>query len=126
MTAPTSRVQPPAGGGFTLVEVIVALVLLVTVTLATLELIRRTHVRLGEAERLEVSLWAATAVADSLASGTLGGSGRRPLPGGFELRWRSGAPGAVQVVEPATGAAWIHLDAVVGPGPEPVPGSGVR
>jgi prepilin-type N-terminal cleavage/methylation domain-containing protein len=83
-------------GGFTLLEVVVALVILEVGVLGaagTLLLASRTLTR---AERLERAVAYAAAVLDSLSAGARPGAGARAHFGG-EVRWSVDSTGAVKI-----------------------------
>lgn len=83
--------------GFTLVEVIVALVILevgIVGAAGTMVLASRA---LAEAEHLERAVSALEGVVDSLGADGVGGAGARPFPGG-EVRWGDPVGYAVAVV----------------------------
>lgn len=98
------------GGGFTLVEVVVALVILAVATAATTDvLLLAARDGLG-ADLRERAIWEATAAADSLSRVPGGGAGSRPLPGGSLLEW-GGPDGAgwVRLRDPGADVAWLEL-----------------
>ncbi|HSG46675.1 MAG TPA: prepilin-type N-terminal cleavage/methylation domain-containing protein [Longimicrobiales bacterium] len=80
-------------GGFTLVEVVVALVVLAVATAATTEMLLLAARDGRMADLHERALWEATAVADSLAAMEEVGAGSRSLPGGSVLEWERTADG---------------------------------
>lgn len=99
-------------GGFTLVEVIVAVVLLSVGLLASVSMVSLAARTLGEARRVSLAGAAAESLTDSLLrSGRTGASGMREYPWGV-LRWGPGErPGESRVVatdsapvEPGLGA----------------------
>lgn len=95
-----------AGSGFTLVEVIVAVVLLTVGLLASVSMMSLAARTLGDARRVSLATAAAGSLADSLvAAAGEGASGMREHPWGI-LRWGPGE-GAREVrivaVAPATG-----------------------
>lgn len=85
-------------GGFTLVEVIVAVVLLGVGLLASVSMVSLAARTLGEARRVSLAAAAAESLADSLLrSGRPGASGLRAYPWGV-LRWGPGErPGELRV-----------------------------
>ena len=72
--------------GFTLVEVVVALVLLAVVAIPILELVRLSAAEGNRADLDERILWRVSAVADSLAATGDGGSAQQELLGGGRVR----------------------------------------
>lgn len=92
------------GGGFTLVEVIVAVVLLTVGLLASVSMVSLAARTLGEARRASLAGAAAESLADSLLrSGRAGASGMRSYPWGV-LRWGAGeGAGETRVVATDSG-----------------------
>lgn len=107
---------PRAGrgrSGFTLVEVVVALLLLSVGVLAMGEILRLSAEEAAEADHRERLLWWATGVADSLATAPVGGSGSTLLPGGAALSWAVGAGGGwVEARLPGADSAWVRLPVI--------------
>ena len=99
--------------GFTLLEVIVALLLLqvaVVGAVGTLVLASRT---LGEAEHVERAVLAAEGLLDSLAGSGSAKSGSRALAGG-ELEWFVDSVGGVLVrASRGDGRIWLELTSAV-------------
>jgi prepilin-type N-terminal cleavage/methylation domain-containing protein len=93
--------------GFTLVEVLVALVILEIGVLGAMSLLALAGRTMARAERLENAVAAVEGVADSLTLAAAIADGSRSLPGGATLEWRA-APG---------GAFSVRLDDAAGPGP---------
>jgi len=105
-------------GGFTLVEVVVALLVLAVATVATTEILLMAARDGRHADLRERILWEATAVADSLAREPAVDAGSRSLQQGVLLEWE-GSPGGgwVRVTDPGRGEPWLEL---------PVPLRGTR
>jgi prepilin-type N-terminal cleavage/methylation domain-containing protein len=82
--------------GFTLVEVVVALVLLEVAVVGALGWVLAATERLGRAERLERSTMAAVAVLDSLATGAGTGVDSARIPEGW-VRWAVDSGGDLRV-----------------------------
>lgn len=101
-------------GGFTLVEVIVAVVLLAVGLLASVSMVSLAARTLGEARRISLAAAAAESLADSLLrSGRADALGRREYPWGV-LRWGPGGrPGESRVV--AIDSAPVEPEAAGGP-----------
>ena len=96
--------------GFTLVEVVVALVILSVATAATAELLLRAARDGRRSDHLERLLWAATGVADSLSWAGGVGSGALELPDGARVEWAGGRGGGwVEAFPSASDSAWIRL-----------------
>jgi prepilin-type N-terminal cleavage/methylation domain-containing protein len=94
--------------GFTLIEVVVALLLLelaVTSALGTLTI--ASH-RLGEAERMERVVTEAEGILDSLAGVPEAESGTRAVAGGT-IEWAVGTDGAVALIA-TRDDGWVWLD----------------
>lgn len=95
---------PAAGSGFTLVEVIVAVVLLTVGLLASVSMMSLAARTLGDARRVSLATAAAGSLADSLvAAAGEGASGMREHAWGI-LRWDPGeAAREVRIVATAPG-----------------------
>lgn len=97
-------------GGFTLVEVVVALVILSVATAATTELLLLGARQGRSSDYLERLLWAATGVADSLSRATGSGSGGAELTGVGRLEWEGGENGGwVEATPAGSDSAWVRL-----------------
>ena len=95
---------------FTLVEVVVALVLLGVGALGMGALLRLSSMDARAADHRERAVWMLAHVADSLEVSGWGGTGRSDLPDGGQVRWRGTASGAeVQGVLPGGDSIWIRL-----------------
>lgn len=90
--------------GFTLVEVVIALILLEVGLLASFSLLLVASDSLRRAERLEMSLATAEGVADSLASSPEVSAGSVVLPGGDSVVWDAGPGGSFAVALMSDGA----------------------
>lgn len=102
--------HPPDRRAFTLVEVVVALVLLGVGALGMGALLRLSSMEARAADHRERALWVLVHVADSLEVSGWGGPGRSDLPDGGQVRWRGTASGAeVQGVFPGGDSIWIRL-----------------
>jgi prepilin-type N-terminal cleavage/methylation domain-containing protein len=102
--------HPPDRRAFTLVEVVVALVLLGVGALGMGALLRLSSMEARAADHRERALWVLAHVADSLEVSGWGGTGRSELPDGGQVRWSGTASGAeVQGVLPGGDSVWIRL-----------------
>ncbi len=84
--------------GFTLVEVVVALILLEIGVLAAAGTLVLASRALGRAERIERAVAALELVADSIGAAGSGADGARPFPGGRVLWGWRGAGGLADLV----------------------------
>lgn len=107
----------PPREGFTLAEVIVALVILQVGMIGCLGMLVVAHRRLALAERLHTATQAAAGVADSLFAAGAAGAGLaagEAVATWVTVRWEAGEGGVRLVGEDPSGAAlvdwWIPLD----------------
>lgn len=109
--------RPGGGGGFTLVEVVVALLILAVATVATTEILLLAARDGRRADLRERVLWAATAVADSLAAEPVVEAGSHPLRQGALLEWGGTAADAwVRVTDPGGDVPWVELPVILSGG----------
>lgn len=100
----------PTVGGFTLVEVVVALVVLAVASAATAELLYRAAREGREADHRERVLWEAGRVADSLAESGAASPGSHLLPDGTRLEWTAGGEAVwVRATAATADTAWLSL-----------------
>jgi len=86
------RADEGAGRGFTLVEVLVAVVILEIGLLGVVGLFRLAALELAEARLREAAQWTVASVADSVRGGLITGSGARAAEWG-EISWRPSGSG---------------------------------
>ena len=102
--------------GGSLVEVVVALVLLSVSGLAAMGLLHEAARTVRDAQDRERLLWAVGEVADSLTAAWAGGAGERALAGGARVRWTLEAgSGRVEGTLPVGDAPWVTLPVVLPP-----------
>jgi len=100
-------------GGISLVEVVVALVILSVATAATSGMLLTAASRAREADLHERLLWAATMVADSLSTAERASPGVRALPDGSRLEWWGGENVVWREVRPRDrDSAWVLVPVV--------------
>lgn len=103
-------------GGFSLVEVVVALALFGFVGLAGAALLESAARSAREAESRERLLWLAGTVLDSLRGLEGWSGGERSLPGEDRVEWTPGAAGGVLEIWPSGAGETPWLVVPVGPG----------
>lgn len=109
--------------GFTLLEVVLALLLFAVSTLATLELLRQAATSAGAAERRERILWTASGLLDSLSGAGLAAEGARAVPGVGSVVWRSvDGQGWMEVRLDGRDSAWLRLPVPAPPRETPIEG----
>jgi type II secretory pathway component PulJ len=102
--------------GGSLVEVVVALVLLSVSGLAAVGLLHEAARTVRDAQDRERVLWAVSEVTDSLVAARVAGAGERPLPGGARVRWSVGeGRGRVEGMLAGEDAPWVTLPVVFPP-----------
>jgi type II secretory pathway pseudopilin PulG len=96
------------GAGYSLVEVLVALVVLQVGLLGAAGLVVTASRQVATTVRLELALTLAEAVADSLLSRGWGGDGSR-VDGPFVIEWSGSDGWAVVAVRPPDGAPLVRI-----------------
>ncbi len=113
----TPGIETRAGAhGFSLVEVLVALVVLQIGLLGVAGIMRLAVAELAVARRVEAAQWAASAMADSLVAGRVAAGGARDESWGT-LRWAAVGPGVLVegVRDPSADVAPMTRIWVAGP-----------
>lgn len=96
--------------GFTLLEVVVAVLILAVATAATTHLLHLATVAVREADHAERILWEVGRIADSLTAAQARSQGSRLLPDGTRLEWETGGDEVwVRATPPGTDGAWISV-----------------
>jgi len=102
--------------GSSLVEVVVALLLVSVSSLAAVGLLHETARTVRGAESRERLLWLTADLVDSLAAARVTGEGERSAPDGSRVRWRlSDAAGWVESLLPGDTAVWIAVPVMWSP-----------
>jgi type II secretory pathway pseudopilin PulG len=105
--------------GGSLVEVVVALVLLSVSGLAAVGLLHEAARTVRDAQDRERLLWAVGEIADSLTAAQGSGAGERPLAGGARVRWSVvERRGRVEGTLAGGAAPWVTLPVVHPPSGE--------
>lgn len=109
MRRPVFRAGVPRSG-FSLAEVVVAVLLLSVSLLAAGGVVHLAATAGRDADIRERLLWRAGEVADSLAAGRTSGSGEERLPDGSTLRWTASAgEGWVEALPPGRDSGGLRL-----------------
>ena len=109
--------RAPATRGFTLLEVVVALLVLEIAVIGAVGTLVLAAATLGRAERLERAAARAEGVLDSLARASAPSDGAASYRAG-QLRWTAGPAGEVRLVATGpTGDTLLEVASILPPGP---------